>query len=50
MTGAPRNGRLEGRVAVVTGGGIADTVAFLVSDEAGYIIGQVISPNGGILT
>jgi 3-oxoacyl-[acyl-carrier protein] reductase len=29
---------------------IAATVSFLHSDEAGYIVGQVISPNGGILT
>jgi 3-oxoacyl-[acyl-carrier protein] reductase len=31
-------------------GEIAATVSFLVSDEAGYIVGQVISPNGGIVT
>lgn len=29
---------------------IAATVAFLASEEAGYLVGQVISPNGGILT
>jgi 3-oxoacyl-[acyl-carrier protein] reductase len=29
---------------------IAAAVAFLVSDEASYLVGQVISPNGGILT
>lgn len=29
---------------------IAATVAFLVSDDASYVVGQVISPNGGILT
>jgi pyruvate dehydrogenase E1 component len=29
---------------------IAATVSFLVSDEAAYIVGQVISPNGGIVT
>lgn len=29
---------------------IAATVSFLASDEAGYIVGQVISPNGGIVT
>ena len=31
-------------------GEIAATVSFLVSDEASYIVGQVISPNGGIVT
>jgi 3-oxoacyl-[acyl-carrier protein] reductase len=29
---------------------IAATVAFLASADAGYLVGQVISPNGGILT
>jgi 3-oxoacyl-[acyl-carrier protein] reductase len=29
---------------------IAATVSFLASAGAGYIVGQVISPNGGILT
>jgi 3-oxoacyl-[acyl-carrier protein] reductase len=29
---------------------IAATVAFLVSDDASYVVGQVISPNGGVLT
>ena len=28
---------------------IAETVAFLVSDAAGYMTGQVISPNGGLV-
>ena len=29
---------------------IAAAVAFLVADESAYIVGQVISPNGGIVT
>ncbi|MFN8221620.1 MAG: SDR family NAD(P)-dependent oxidoreductase [Gaiellales bacterium] len=29
---------------------IAAAVSFLVSDEASYVVGQVISPNGGIVT
>ena len=29
---------------------IAATVSFLVSDDAAYVVGQVISPNGGLVT
>ena len=29
---------------------IAATVAFLVSDDAGYFVGQTLSPNGGLVT
>ena len=29
---------------------IAATVAFLASDEAGYFVGAVLSPNGGLVT
>ena len=29
---------------------IAATVAFLASDDAAYVVGQVISPNGGLVT
>jgi 3-oxoacyl-[acyl-carrier protein] reductase len=29
---------------------IAATVAFLASDDAGYFVGQVLSPNGGLVT
>jgi 3-oxoacyl-[acyl-carrier protein] reductase len=29
---------------------IAGTVAFLASDDAGYFVGQVLSPNGGLVT
>jgi NAD(P)-dependent dehydrogenase (short-subunit alcohol dehydrogenase family) len=29
---------------------IAGTVAFLASDDAGYFIGAVLSPNGGLVT
>ena len=29
---------------------IAGTVAFLASDDAGYFVGAVLSPNGGLVT
>ena len=29
---------------------IAATVAFLASDDAGYFVGQILSPNGGLVT
>jgi 3-oxoacyl-[acyl-carrier protein] reductase len=29
---------------------VAATVAFLASDEAGYFVGQTLSPNGGLVT
>ena len=29
---------------------IASTVAFLASDDAGYFVGQILSPNGGLVT
>ena len=29
---------------------VAAAVAFLVSEEAGFTTGQVLSPNGGVLT
>ena len=54
-------GRLAGQVAVVTGGAsgigraiapeeIASVALFLVSDDASFVTGQVVSPNGGLLT
>ena len=29
---------------------IAATVAFLASDDASYFVGQILSPNGGLVT
>ena len=29
---------------------IAGTVAFLASDDAGFFVGETLSPNGGIVT
>ena len=29
---------------------IAGTVAFLASEDAGYFVGAVLSPNGGLVT
>ena len=44
---------LDGKVVLITGGGgqpedVPGIVAFLASDEAGYITGQVISVSGGL--
>jgi 3-oxoacyl-[acyl-carrier protein] reductase len=29
---------------------IAATVAFLASDDAGFFVGETLSPNGGLIT
>jgi 3-oxoacyl-[acyl-carrier protein] reductase len=68
MSGGGDSMKLQGKVALITGGGtvsrtrirrieriglpeeIASVALFFASAESAYVIGQVLSPNGGIYT
>jgi hypothetical protein len=41
------DGRLEGRIALITGGSRGPTAVLLASDDGAFYVGQTLSPNGG---
>jgi NAD(P)-dependent dehydrogenase (short-subunit alcohol dehydrogenase family) len=41
------SGKLDGKVALITGGGTGKTVTFLASDDASYIAGDEVFVDGG---